>query len=283
LQVVKLNAVDNVCVADQKIPLEGNKMQVMFDARMAFHTGIGRYIRSLCHVMSTQSPDCSLSLLVDPRSSSATAWPAAFKTVPYPAEIYSLGEQWYGSRLCRTLAARTDVFHFPHYNVPWWLPTNSVVTIHDLTHFQFPQYFARYRVWPAWCLLQRAVRRAGHVIAVSEATRRPLVERLPAAKGKTTVIHHGVDNHFVPLSADITRAFKHAEQLDRFFLYVGNSKPHKNLARLLMAFARLREQFSHVELVLLNLLNRGRWWTVFESMHRYRMHSWCAGTTLHRR
>lgn len=228
-------------------------MQVTLDARMAFYTGIGRYIRSLCRTLSTQSPELSLSLLVDPCHTPPDAWYDACKTMPYAARIYSVGEQLHGHRLCRALAGQTSLFHFPHYNVPWWLPSNSVVTIHDLTHFQFPQYFNKYRVWLAWQLLQRAVQRAGHLIVVSEATRRVLEAQVPTAKGKTTVIYHGVEEHFTPLAAPMIRDFKCAEQLDTYLLYVGNGKPHKNLTRLLHAFARLRVSFSHVELVLLGV------------------------------
>ncbi len=236
-------------------------MQVTIDARMAFHTGIGRYICSLFRELQ-QSPELTLSLLIDPREVGRVRQEIGpSEIIPFPAKIYSFSEQLHGSRFCRARAKQTSLVHFPHYNVPWFLPSNSVVTIHDLTHFQFPQHFGRRRVWLAFRLLKRAVQQAGHLIAVSQSTREALETFLPEAKGKTTVIYHGVVDHFCPLPAEITEEFKRTTNLGRFLLYVGNAKPHKNLPRLLQAFAQVRARFQHVELVLLGvepsaLLNR---------------------------
>ena len=229
-------------------------MKAIIDARMAFHTGIGRYIRSLSHELLKQSPTLNLSLLVDPSQAMRVRREfSASELIPFPAKIYSFGEQLYGSRLCRRYAKQASLFHFPHYNVSWLLPENSVVTIHDLTHFQFPQYFGKHRVWLAFRLLKRAVQRAGRLIAVSQATRKVLETLLPEAKGKTTVVFHGVAERFCSLPLAAVEEFKRTTELGRFLLYIGNTKPHKNLSRLLQAFTRVRAQFPHVELVLLGV------------------------------
>jgi glycosyltransferase involved in cell wall biosynthesis len=228
-------------------------MWVTVDARMAFHTGIGRYIRSLYRALLQQSPDLNLSLLVDPLQAKHTQREIGpSEIIPFPAKIYSVKEQLYGLQLAGARVRHTTLFHFPHYNVPWFLPRHSVVTIHDLTHFQYPQLFGR-RVWLAFRLLQRAIQRAGHIITVSQATRQALETFLPTAKGKTTVIYHGVASHFRPLPAEVVEDFKRATQLQRCLLYIGSAKPHKNLPRLLQAFARVRAQCPHVELVMLGV------------------------------
>jgi glycosyltransferase involved in cell wall biosynthesis len=234
-------------------------MQVMVDARMAFHGGIGRYIRSLCCALVKQDPTLNLVLFVDPRTADGVRRAIESATIlPFPAPIYSIREQLQSFRWHGDGTHSPSLFHFPHYNVPWFLSRNSVVTIHDLTHFQFPQYFGRLRGKLALRLLQRAVRRAGHIVAVSQATRQALETVLPEAKGKTSVIYHGVDDHFAPLPAAMNEDFKRAARLGRFLLYVGNSKPHKNLARLLQAFANVRAQY-HIGLVLLGVAPSPSW------------------------
>lgn len=229
-------------------------MHVTIDARMVLHGGIGRYIRSLSETLLKQSPTLRLSLLIDPATADAMRRTlGSAELIPFPASIYGIKEQLYGLRLYGAQARRTTLFHVPHYNVPWLLPRNSVVTIHDLTHFQFAPDFGRRRVWLAFRLLQRAVRRAEHLIVVSDATRRALETMFPEARDKTTVVHHGVADDFRPLPAEIRETFRRTQRLGRFLLYVGSTRPHKNLPRLLQAFARVRTQFPQVTLVLLGI------------------------------
>ena len=224
---------------------------VTVDARMAFHSGIGRYIRGLTAELARLHPRLGLSLMIDPRLGGADWLDAPHVGyVPFDAGIYSLKEQLVGSWVCRARGRDRAVFHFPHYNAPWLLPRSSVVTIHDLTHLQFPQFFRAGRRRLARVVLLRVVRRADHLIAVSEATRRALEKLLPAAAGKITVIHHGVDPGFRPLSPAGVEAFRHRRNLGRYLLCVGNAKPHKNLNRLVEAFAKLRRSGAEVELVL---------------------------------
>jgi glycosyltransferase involved in cell wall biosynthesis len=128
-----------------------------------------------------------------------------------------------------------------------------VVTVHDLTHFQFPEHFGRHRAGLAFRLLRRAVHRAGHLIAVSQATRQALTALIPEAEGKTTVIHHGVAEPFSPLPAAAIETFKRTHHLGAFFLYVGSTKPHKNLLRVLQAFRHVKTRLAQMELVLIGV------------------------------
>lgn len=229
-------------------------MHIIVDARMAFHTGIGRYIRSLCRALLSQPSEHTLSLLLDPlitRQAQQEIGPT--QVIPFPAKIYSLREQLQSLRLYRAHAKQASLFHCPHYNVPWFLPHNSVVTVHDLTHFQFPEHFGRHRAALAFRLLRRAVQRAGHLIAVSQGTQQALTALVPEAEGKTTVIHHGVAEHFSPLPAAAIETFKRTHNLGPFFLYVGSARPHKNMRRVLQAFRQVKARLAQMELVLIGV------------------------------
>jgi glycosyltransferase involved in cell wall biosynthesis len=227
------------------------KSTVALDARMAFHSGIGRYIRGLTRALLDADSPPELSLLGVPTGGDPD-WLAgrAVTNIAYSAGIYTPREQILGSWVCRRLESRVSVFHFPHYNVPLRLPRASVVTIHDLTHLQFPEYFSPLQVAFARRVLKRAVTRARSIITVSEATRRTLDRFFPGTAGKATVIHHGVDEPFRRLPPERLEDLRRRHGKSRFLLYAGNAKPHKNLPRILEAFEQIREGSDPPQLVL---------------------------------
>lgn len=221
------------------------RIPVTLDARMAYHSGIGRYIRALVRHLE---PSERVDLRVFSGEGRSLLPPE--RTLRFDAGIYTLREQLLGSWLCRRRRRSGEVWHFPHYNVPWWPPRRSVVTIHDLIHFELAGEFGSGRVALARRVLERATGRAARVIAVSEATRVALERLLPAAASKTVVIHHGVDDRFRPLPPDRVAAFSAEHELEAALLYVGNDKPHKNIPRMLRAFALVRERHPRAQLVL---------------------------------
>ncbi len=229
-------------------------LNVVLDARMAFHTGIGRYVRSLASALAAR-PDVELALLVDPaRAEETRAGTGVRETRPYPAPIYSVAEQLRGPGACR--AARRGrpgtVFHFPHYNAPWLAPRPSVVTVHDLIQLGDPRYYGRLRSRLARSVLRRAVRNATHVIAVSAATRAALERVVPEARGRVTTIHHGVGAPFRPLDAETVRRFRERHGIGRCLLFVGGTRPHKNRGRVLEAFRLVRERHPDVSLAVVD-------------------------------
>jgi glycosyltransferase involved in cell wall biosynthesis len=227
------------------------RLNVVLDARMIRHTGIGRYIRSLVRQLPLRHPEMALTLLTDPGTPlKSEGRVVQARTVDYPARIYSLREQAVGSWIVAKQRRRADLVHVPHYNAPWLLPRNSVVTIHDLTHFRFNELQPRYRVWASRLVFKRAVRKATHIIAVSDATRLELGAFAPEVQAKCSVIHHGVGAPFGRFAAERIAAFKAARRLGRFLLYVGNRKLHKNIPALLETFEALRERRPGLELVL---------------------------------
>ena len=137
---------------------------------------------------------------------------------------------------------RADLYHAPHYVCPPWLPCPAVVTVHDLIHLRFPVRH-RHLLAPLYArvMLRLAVRRARRLITVSESTRQDLVERLGARPERIRVIPNGVGAPFEP-AASAEAADPTLDELGvsrPYFLFAGNPLPHKNLSRLLDAFAGL--------------------------------------------
>lgn len=132
----------------------------------------------------------------------------------------------------RLLRERYDVIHFPDYQLPILsrLP-RSVITVHDLVAFRFPETFPP-RVGGVKRFLMRAsVERAAHIIVPSQATRKDLMETLGVDPSRITVVSHGV--------APKVRHLGNSPHPRPYFLAVGTLEPRKNLERLIHGYAQL--------------------------------------------
>jgi glycosyltransferase involved in cell wall biosynthesis len=133
-----------------------------------------------------------------------------------------------------------DLLHSPAFVGPLASTCPSVVTVHDLSFLFFPQNFRAINRVYLRTLTRLSVQRARRVIAVSESTKRDLVEQYGLSPAKVDVVHNGVDSGFQPLPASEVEAFRQQAGLpERFILFVGTLEPRKNVPRLVEAYARL--------------------------------------------
>jgi glycosyltransferase involved in cell wall biosynthesis len=220
---------------------------IAIDARKLADFGIGTYLRGLLGALGRIDAE-SRYLLLAPRTARdlVPTLPANFRWIEENAPGYSLREQWsIGRHLARE---RPDLFHSPHYVLPARTPGRVVVTVHDLIHLLFPEFLPHplARVY-ANLLLRRAARRAQRILTVSAATAADLENRLGVPPQRIEVIWNGVDDSF--------RRRLRPEELERelaplglapgYFLFLGNPKPHKNLERVVRAFAGLPRERTH--------------------------------------
>jgi len=135
---------------------------------------------------------------------------------------------WYPLALSRT-ARRLDLLHCPTYRGPVVDGVPLVVTVHDLAVFRHPNAFNRWSRWYGPRVVPRVLRRARIVIAVSEFTRRELVDLLGVREEKIRVIPNAVEDTF-------TRDGPAAD--GDYVLAVGTLEPRKNLPRVVDAARR---------------------------------------------
>jgi glycosyltransferase involved in cell wall biosynthesis len=128
------------------------------------------------------------------------------------------------------LAGGADVLHCPTYRAPVRCSTPVVVTVHDLAVFRYPETFRRWTRTYSRRLVPLVVRAASRVIAVSEFTKRELVELLDVPEERVAVVANAVEPVFAPEGP-------RAE--GDYVLAVGTLEPRKNLARLAQAATRL--------------------------------------------
>jgi alpha-1,3-rhamnosyl/mannosyltransferase len=220
-------------------------MRVAVDARKLADFGIGTYIQGLLGEFSALGVPEELVVYRAPGAEVPAALEAARGIAwrPEAARPYALAELW---RLA--LDARRDrvqLYHAPHYVCPPWLPCPAVVTIHDVIHLRFPGGRPLAPLY-ARVMLRLAVRRAARVITVSESTRRDLEAWLGARPERIRVIPNGVAAHFHPAAdgAQTAAGLVKLGVAPPYWLFVGNPLPHKNVERLLDAFAGLPAAFG---------------------------------------
>ena len=129
-----------------------------------------------------------------------------------------------------------DVFHSPTGTLPLWAPCRQVVTIHDVFAAIEPHWFTPRMGWQLRTTQRRAAHAATAVIAVSESTRRDLVERYAVPAERIRVIHNGVDHaRFRPQEVDAEAVARRYGVRHPFILCVGSLMPWRNGPRLLRA------------------------------------------------
>src|SRR5687767_2298783 len=108
-------------------------MRIAIDARSHGWAGIGRYIRSLLAQLAEIPHGHEIIVLLT--AAEARAYTGPFAKVIVDGSYYSWREQVVGWRQLQRVPA--DLWHFTHFNVPWFFNRPFVVTIHDVTRFIF--------------------------------------------------------------------------------------------------------------------------------------------------
>jgi glycosyltransferase involved in cell wall biosynthesis len=206
------------------------KKTLCIDARMVNSSGIGVYISELLMPLAGHY---SLILLGDPAQLSKYSNIATI--IPFLAPIYSLKEQYQLFKL----VPKCDIFWSPHYNVPV-LPVKAkyrVATIHDAYHLALALDLGRVKKLYARLIMRKALSLSKRVITVSNFSKNEIIHYTHGEAEKIQVIYNGVDQHpHVQAFEFLQPKYKLPE---KYILFVGNVKPHKNLSALLESYLLL--------------------------------------------
>src|SRR5690606_7710587 len=120
-----------------------------------------------------------------------------------------------------------DAYFLPHLKKPF------VLTVHDLTHELFPEFFPQED--PFISYKRQVIEMAAHIIAISDSTKNDLQEVFGVEEQRISVIHHGL----YPI-AETGETVNSLPQ--RYILYVGARNGYKNFVRFLKACALVLHQ-----------------------------------------
>ena len=168
-----------------------------------------------------------------PALSSFHRCPQAVRAISRPARIL-----WEQTRLPLEVSKlKLDVLLNPGFTAPLFTSCPNVTVFHDLQHKRHPEYFRWFDLPPWRFFLWAAAHRARRIIAVTEATRADLLHFYRIPPESIHVVHHGVD----PALLDLRR-----DRIERFVLCVSTLHPHKNIERLIRAYAREKRDYKLV-------------------------------------
>jgi glycosyltransferase involved in cell wall biosynthesis len=154
-------------------------------------TGEETYVLNLLRELPRVAPDLRIAAV----TRHPELVPDGVEAIALPARSQELRMAWTLPRLLRRLAPQ--LAHFQH-SLPLAPPPRTVVTLHDLHFEREPAVMGRADRLTFKAVVPRAARRADHVLAVSERTKRDAVELYAIPPQKITVTPLGVDPAFAP-------------------------------------------------------------------------------------
>ncbi|WP_297971866.1 glycosyltransferase family 1 protein [uncultured Bacteroides sp.] len=153
-----------------------------------------------------------------------------------------------------------DIFHSPFFHSPKMEKAKVIITVHDLRFYRFPKTYGFLR----YCFLKykvpQSVKKASHIIAISDFTKSELIEAYNIPATQITTIHESInksDFSFKGKKLVDTSDIKIAEKLanKRIILSVGHIEPRKNYKRLIVAFNKVKKEVSDAQLVIVGKKN----------------------------
>lgn len=178
-------------------------------------------------------------------------WPQNFQF-----KIIDLPRLWTQTGLAlRTFIDPIDVLFVPSHTLPLIKRPGlkTVVTVHDLGAEYLPALHQLKQVLYLNIMTHYQLKSADRIIAVSEATKADLINRVQIRKNKVSVVYEAADEKvFNKISTDslqyVLRHFK--LQKNKYFLFVGTIQPRKNLEKIIEAFKVFSESTLGYDLVL---------------------------------
>jgi glycosyltransferase involved in cell wall biosynthesis len=140
-----------------------------------------------------------------------------------------------------------DFYHCT-FTPPPWSPREYVFTVHCLSSLRHPEFYRPLTAMRLNALIKVGVRRARQIVCVSGTTRDDVAAEFGIPLERMAVTYNGVGPEFVP-PPDPAAARAVVDGLGvrgDYILYLGKQQAHKNLARLVEAYARVRPNASLV-------------------------------------
>lgn len=227
------------------------------------HRGIGSYVRELYKEHKEQDKTFEMVTSI---SSQGVILELQDNTIPYyKPTIPRYHFQWIWSSLLLKRKLEKDNINLIHSTDHQCIPQKGnylrLFTVHDLIPLVFKQSYYDKKSPDekiGYNLYLKALSQADHLIAISESTKKDLIEILNINENKITIIPNGVNidhfEHKTNIENDRLIIKKHLGDLKDYFLYVGSAEDHKNINVLLNAFRVISKDNKDIHLCII-----GKW------------------------
>lgn len=177
-----------------------------------------------------------------------TSWHIGRHVIPLPRFVY----KHYAAKCehtnyrlsCRMLESKQNYIFHPTYYDPYFLDhigqSPYVITVHDMIYERYPDLLPDAEKIIAQ--KRETILRADRIIAISENTKRDVVEILDVDPEKIDVIYHSTSlcPHTGPDRLHLPA---------RYILYVGDRTAYKNFRRLAIAFTQIKEKYPDLHMI----------------------------------
>ena len=170
---------------------------------------------------------------------------------------------------------KPDLIHV-QYTAPFGCPVPVVVSVHDVSFLEHPEYFPRSRRMQLRITVKQTVERAAKILTPSEFSRQAIARAYDIDQSKIVVVPIAVSSSFHPIAREVA-AGKVAARFNipsPFILTVGDLQPRKNHLGLLHAFEETLRQHPHLPHRLV-FVGKETWYS--KELHRAVMRSNVAG------
>jgi len=251
-------------------------MKIAIDCRFwgPQSTGLGRYTQNLVENILKNDRENEYFLIF--KKDDQTNLPVQKSTnktvVLVDAPHYSFKEQVEIRRILKKI--KPDIVHFPHFNVPLFLPYPFIVTIHDLIKHHFKgretttrkPLLYRFKYFGYKVVFKRIIKKASAIIVPSEFVKREIKSFYKTNFEKIKVVYEGVEqdrwerylNNFT--SAEKRLKLQRYKIEQPYIVYAGNVYPHKNIERLVLALKFLNKKRLKKKLSLVIVCGRDVFW-----------------------
>lgn len=220
-------------------------MKLGFDAKRIFHntTGLGNYSRDLVRILNEYYPENTFNLY-NPKLKKVHR----FELTKQTKEILPKSKFWQyfssfwrqGPIVKQLLEDEIEIFHGLSGEIPKGIEKTSiksVVTIHDLIFVRYPKLYSFFDRKIHFKKFQNAAKNANIVIAISEQTKRDIVDFLKIEPSKIEVLYQGChavfkDKQTVEFKKNVLKKYNLPE---KFILNVGTIEERKNVLTLIKA------------------------------------------------
>ena len=217
------------------------------------YTGIGQYSHNLLKALAELDPVNEYYLftneLVD------FPLPENFKQIRVPEKPYASASlrkaNWEQVLIPQEIKKwKIDLMHYLYPSNPAYvLGIPTIVTVHDMIPWKLPEYNARLRSKLYHMNAKRAMKKADHIITVSEFSKQELADLTKIQDKNISVIPLAppiADVEGIPIDMDLRR---------KFLIYVGGYDPRKNVPVLLRAYQKFIANYYSIDLVLVGAKN----------------------------
>lgn len=220
-------------------------LKIGFDAKRAFYnrSGLGNYSRNLINALSNNYPDNKYYLFT-PASGERIQWQPANNCRIVGPENFAgrlFGSLW-RSRLMTfdILKSNVQIYHGLSHELPSGIEktgVKSVLTVHDIIFIKYPEFYNSFDISIYRKKLLNACRVADSIVAISNQTKKDLVEELSVDPSKISVIYQGYNSSFLNRLDSVSKNNLRSKYNlpEKFLLSVGTIEERKNLFNLVKA------------------------------------------------